>query len=259
MPSVRRSGFWGSFGKRPARRDVRTIAFRDLVARAPRLPDQYDFDADHVAMPTPMFANDRWGDCVIAGRAHHTLRFEYLEQHRVLPISDRDVLREWRRENGGTDDGLVVLDSLKAWRRPGWRVGRDTYRIEAFAEVRPADHDEVRRAIVMQVGVGIGLTLPYDAISRFNAGRVWDVTPGPAGEPDPFSGHYVLCPGYTAEGPVCVTWGRRQPMTWAFLDRYCDEAYVIVDARDGILRRRAGVPGRLDHARLRRALAEVSA
>lgn len=258
MPRMRTSGFWGKFGKRPARRDHRNIAFADLVLRAPRLPAEYDFDARHVAVPTPMFANDAHGDCVIAGRAHHTLRFEYLEQERVIPITDADVLREWRRENGGTEDGLVVLDSLKAWRASGWKVGRATYRIQAFAEVDRTRPLEVRRAIVMQVGIGLGLTLPYDAIAQFNAGRTWDVTRGPGGDPDPFAGHYVYCPGYTREGPVCVTWGRRQPMTWAFFERCCDEAYAAVDARDAALRRAAGVRGALDLPRLQRRLAEVT-
>ncbi len=258
MPRIRTSGFWGRFGKRPARRDRRTLRFAELVLRAPVLPDEYDFDARYVAVPTPMYANDAHGDCVIAGRAHQTLRFEYLEQRRLIAIRDADVLREWRLENGGGEAGLVVLDSLKAWRKAGWRVGRRNYRIAAFAEVDRSKPLEVRRAIVMQVGVGIGLTLPYDAIPAFNAGRVWDVTQGPGGDPDPFAGHYVYCPGYTAEGPVCVTWGRRQPMTWAFFERYCDEAYAMVDARDEALKRAARVRGTLDLEHLRRRLDEVS-
>jgi hypothetical protein len=259
MPRIRTSGFWGKFGKRPARRDRRNIGFAELVLRSPRLPAEYDFDARYVAVPTPMFANDAHGDCVIAGRAHQTLRFEYLEQQRVIAIRDADVLREWRRENGGTEDGLVVLDSLKAWRARGWTVGAETYRIDAFAEVERTRPLDVRRAIVMQVGIGLGLTLPYDAITQFSSGRTWDVTKGPGGEPDPFAGHFVFCPGYTRKGPVCVTWGRRQAMTWAFFERYCDEAYAAVDARDEWLKRAARVRGALDMAHLRRRLAEVSA
>ena len=45
-------------------------------------------------------------------------------------------------------------------------------------------------------------------------------------------GHYVYVPGYTKDGPVCVTWGRKQQMSWAFVDKYCDEAYAIIDAID---------------------------
>jgi hypothetical protein len=28
------------------------------------------------------------------------------------------------------------------------------------------------------------------------------------------------------------TWGRKQQMTWAFFDKYCDEAYAIVVDKD---------------------------
>jgi len=258
MRRIRSSGFWGKFGRRPARRDRRTLAFADLVRRAPRLPSEYDFDATYLAVPTPMFGNDAHGDCVIAGRAHQTLRFEYLERHRLPVVRDADVLREWRRENGGTEDGLVVLDSLKEWRTRGWRVGAATYRIQAFAAVDFARPDEVRRAIVMQVGVGLGLTLPFDAITQFNAGRPWEVTKGPGGRPDPQAGHYVYCPGYTREGPVCVTWGRRQPMTWAFLERCTDEAWAMVDARDSARKRATGTRGALDLPALRARLAEAT-
>ncbi len=258
MPRTHRHSPRIRFGKRPARRDHRTIGFAELVLRAPRLPAEYDFDTRHVPVPTPMYANDTHGDCVIAGRAHQTLRFEYLEQKRVLAIRDTDVLREWRRENGGTESGLVVLDSLKAWRTAGWTVGRARYRIAAFAAVDRSKPVEIRRAIVMQVGVGLGLLLPRDAIARFEARRPWDVSPGPDGEPDPFAGHYVYCPGYTREGPVCVTWGRRQSMTWAFVERCCDEAWAMVDARNEARRKAAGMRGLLDLARLRRRLDEAT-
>jgi hypothetical protein len=257
MPRIRTSGFWGKFGKQPARRDKRNFTFAALIARSPKLPAEYDFDEKRVKVPTPMFGNDTHGDCVIAGRAHQTLRFEYLEQERVLDIRTADVLREWRRENGGTEAGLVVLDSLKEWRTDGWRVGRARYRIQAFSEVDRTNKLEIRKAIFMQVGVGLGLTLPYDALGLFNAGKIWDVTRGPGGRPDPQGGHYVYCPGYTKRGPVCVTWGRRQPMTWAFFERFCDEAYAIVDARDAALKRAAGVRGALNMELLRARLAEV--
>jgi hypothetical protein len=257
MPRIRTAGFWGKFGKKPARRDRRNFAFAALIARSPSLPAEYDFDERRVAVPTPMFGNDLHGDCVIAGRAHQTLRFEYLEQKRVLDIGTADVLREWHHENGGTEAGLVVLDSLKEWRTGGWKVGKARYRIQAFSEVDRGSPLEIRKAIFMQVGVGLGLTLPYDALGLFNSGKIWDVTRGPGGRPDPQGGHYVYCPGYTKRGPVCVTWGRRQPMTWAFFERFCDEAYAIVDARDAALKRAAGVRGALDMKALRARLAEV--
>jgi hypothetical protein len=58
------------------------------------------------------------------------------------------------------------------------------------------------------------------------------VTSGPDSKPGSWGGHYVYVPGYTPSGPVCVTWGRKQQITWAWLDKYCDEAYAIFDAKN---------------------------
>jgi len=220
-------------GKAPAKRDDRNLRFAAVLrATAPTLPPSYDFDTSHPGIPTPMFGNDTVGDCVIAGRAHQTLRFEDIEQGSVIMIKDSDVLREYKRETGGPDTGLVVLDSLNEWRHRGWKVGQKTYTIQAFAEVNFRKHDEVRQAIFADVGVGLGVQLPIAAQHQIQTGQPWDVTSGPGAAPGSWGGHYVYVPGYTPDGPVCVTWGRKQQITWAWLDRYCDEAYAIFDAHD---------------------------
>jgi hypothetical protein len=53
-----------------------------------------------------MFGNDVCGDCIIAGRAHQTLRFEVIEQGSVLMIGDKDVLRAYLKETRGRDTGF---------------------------------------------------------------------------------------------------------------------------------------------------------
>jgi len=83
----------------------------------------------------------------------------------------------------------------------------------------------------MDIGVGLGLTLPDPAMLQFHAGKPWAVVSGKAGEPNP-GGRYVHVPGYTTGGPVCATRGRKQQMNWAFLAEYCDQACAIIDAAD---------------------------
>jgi hypothetical protein len=218
-------------GKAPAKKDDRNLKFASLLMAA-ALPANYDFDSTHTGIPTPMFGNDVHGDCVIAGRAHQTLRFEDIEQGSVLMISNQDVLNEYFKETGGPDTGLVVLDSLTEWRHSGWHVGKSVYKIKAFAQVDHTNSTEVRQAIYADVGLGFGLQLPIDAQGQVQAGQPWDVTTGPGSEPGSWGGHYVYVSGYTPAGPVCVTWGRKQQMTWAWVNKYCDEAYAIFDAKD---------------------------
>jgi hypothetical protein len=227
-------------GKAPAKRDERNLRLAMIFRALPPLPTEYDFDLKHPGIATPMFANDTYGDCVIAGRAHQSLRFERIEQGAEVTITDQDVLREYKKETGGPDSGLVVLDSLKAWRKVGWRFGKHQYNVAAFAEVTRSDHDEVKAAIYLLTGAGIGLALPKSAQAQIQAGKPWDVVSGPAGRTGSWGGHYVYLSGYTGVGPVCVTWGRKQQMTWAFFDRYADEAYAIVDNID---KWRKGKPG----------------
>ncbi|HUW53014.1 MAG TPA: hypothetical protein VMV99_06325 [Rhodanobacter sp.] len=227
------------FGKRKAKRDDRNLMLAALLKAPPALSAEYDFDVAHHGIPTPMFGNAEYGDCVIAGRAHQTLRFEKAEQNKLIAISDNDVLHEYFGETGGTDSGLVVLDSLKEWRSKGRLAAKRRYTIKAFAQIDQARRSEVKRAVFMDIGVGLGSTLPNAALTQFYAGKPWAVVSGKAGRPNPHNGHYVYVPGYTKSGPVCVTWGRKQQMTWPFLIKYCDEAYAIIDAIDTPKKKRA--------------------
>src|SRR5215467_12859070 len=189
-------------GKAAAKRDTRNLRFAAVLKAPPPLPANYDFDLTHPGIPTPMFANDNYGDCVMAGRAHQTLRFEDIEQGSVLMISDKDVLTEYFKESGGVDSGLVVLDSLSEWRQKGWKVGKKTYKIQAYAEVNHKSKDEMKQAIFADVGVGLGLQLPKAAQKQIQTGQPWTVTTGPNAKVGSWGGHYVYVPGYTKQGPV---------------------------------------------------------
>jgi hypothetical protein len=217
-------------GKANARHDERNLKLASILRAPVRLPASYDFDVNHPDIPLPMFANDRLGNCVIAGRAHQTLRFEKVEQNIVIQITENDVIKEYFKQTGGPDSGLIVLASLKLWRKSGWNVGKKRYKIKAFTEIAKLDHEEVKRAIFIDLGVGLGLRLPRSAQRQFQTGQIWEVARGSGSLPNSWGGHYVYCAGYTPIGPVCVTWGRKQQMTWEFLDTYCDEAYGIIDA-----------------------------
>ncbi len=234
------------FGKQKAKRDDRNLMFAVLLRAPPVLPTEYDFDVNHHGIPTPMFGNDQYGDCVIAGRAHQTLRFEKAEQNKLIAISDTDVLHEYFGESGGVDSGLVVLDSIKTWRSKGWLAAKRRYRIKAFAQINQARRSEVKRAVFMDLGVGLGFSLPDAALTQFYAGKPWAVVGGKPGQPNPHNGHYVYVPGYTKSGPVCVTWGRKQQMSWQFLAKYCDEAYAIIDAPDTTKKKRGLDTAKLD-------------
>jgi hypothetical protein len=216
-----------TFGKAPAKHDDRTLRLADVTLAADPLPEEYDFDDKH-QIPTPTYLNPPLNNCVIAGRAHQTLRFEMVEQGVLIDITEKDVRREFEKQTGGANNDIEVLDSLKLWRTRGWEAAGQNFKIKAFAEIDSADHQHMQRMICIDIGVGLGFFLPESAIAEFKAGKPWETTVEKAAN----HGHYVYVPGYTKEGPVCVTWGRKQQMSWAFVDKYCDEAYAIIDAID---------------------------
>jgi hypothetical protein len=236
-------------GKKPAKRDRRTLELTSILRAAGKVPDEYDVDTVHPGVPTPVFANDRLGDCVIAGRAHQTLRFELAEQRRVLQITDAEVVREYLLETGGSDRGLIVLDSLSRWRKRGWIAAGARYYITAYAEIDRSSASQVKQAVFTELGVGLGLSLPMTAQREFEAGKPWAAVSGRGSVPGSWGGHYVYVTGYTALGPTCVSWGRKQRMSWAFFGRYCDEAYAIIDALDTTRKRRI-----LDRSKVERFL-----
>lgn len=223
-------------GKLAAQTDPQTMKAATLFEGISiELPAEYDIDVDDapqiVSNGNPMFANNRLGCCVISGRAHQTLRFELLETGKIIKLTDADVERQYFRETGGPhrDNGLVLLHSLKSWRDEGWIVGGRRYRISDYASINRANRQEIKKAILMNFGIGIGVLLPDNAVSEFQRGRAWTDTSRPKS-----GGHYVYVTGYSSEGLTCVTWGAKQQMSWKFFDKYCDEAYAIVDRQESI-------------------------
>ena len=229
-------------GKKKAKIDKRTIQFNKIVkAVLPPIPDIFDVDTlVGVKLDNPVYANDKWGDCVIAGRAHMTRRFEAFEQKTILPITDEEVLIQYWEEGRPRcmllkwfsprkpDNGLVMLKSLSNWRRNGWVINGKKYNIYAYAGIDWQNHDEVRAAAYLLTGVYCGIDLPDSAMEQFNHHQVWDTVNNSKIK----GGHCVYVKRITPNGPICVTWGAEQRMTWNFWDKYVDECYGIVDNRN---------------------------
>lgn len=239
-------------GKLPARVDGRTLRLKSILRALPPPPASFDVDQN---LPVPMldnnmYLNDQYGDCVIAGRAHMTLRFEDFEQSLILPITDQEVQDEYFKETGGSDSGLNMLLSMIAWRK-GWIAAGKTYSIYAFGALTSTDHLDISQTIYLLRGAYPGIQVPQSAIDQFNAGQTWDVVSNDGGIK---GGHCIYLPYYDSDGVGCITWGKHQFMTWDFWDKYSDEAYGIVDNRDDWL----GEDSPVDVAKLDAYLNEIT-
>jgi hypothetical protein len=194
------------------------------------------YDAAFPAVTIPWFGNDLVDDCVIVARAHHTIRLDYAAGKAVPAISEVDVTSEYHNECqvSGTNS-LNLGTSLARWRDDGWTAGgagpRKISQIYGpYTPIVPRgnadypdaqmDPEQVQAAIYQYSGAHAQLLLPGSIDTNlpwtFGDQVLWsDTSDAPA------RAHTMLLIGYDENGPIGLTWGTRQRMTWNFLVRYC--------------------------------------
>lgn len=226
-------------GKLAPRIDVRTIKLARILKPEllPALPSTFDLDNELGGIEdNNTYNNLTYGDCVIAGRAHMTLRFEKFEQGLIVPGTTDEVVKQYFTETEGADCGLIMLNSLNSWRKIGWTFGGKFYDIYAYAEVDVKNHAEAQYCVYLLRGAYLGINLPLTAQRQLEAGEIWDYLPGDSGNiPGSWGGHCVYVQSYDGENYTCITWGQKQKMTKAFWERYVDECYGIIDNKDAFL------------------------
>lgn len=210
----------------------------DIVAQQP----PYNFDDSLPPITLGMYANNFLNDCVIAARAHHTIRLVWDSFHRLLDISDSDVQKEYYKETGGPDNGLDLRTSLDEWQTSGWTIGTDptlrkiashsnSYSIQggAFPGSDPnmaLNQQQLQARIYSSVGAQINLILPKGVSvansKSFGPGHPWNEGTDSDGDL-----HVMLLTGYSVDGFLGVTWAQRQEMTWGFLQSNCWGVFLV--------------------------------
>lgn len=205
---------------------ARALKLGDYLPTLPVAPAT--LDASDGITAWPVFANDSHQDCTAAGAAHLVMVWSK-QVGKPLPISDADVLALYALYNGGVDQGGTMIDALNAWRAHPFG-GQPEGGIKAYVSLDVKNLDHVRAAAWLFSGLYIALDLPLTAEGQ----AVWDYVTMPDGtattaaNPGTWGGHCVVVVGYTAAGPLVVTWGALKQMTWAFWSHYAVEAYAIL-------------------------------
>lgn len=174
-----------------------------------------------------MYLNDVKGDCTCAAVGHIIMSWRIQEGNTTPPPTDSDVLSLYNYVNGGQDEGSTCLFVLNTWRK--WGIASD--KLGAYVSIDPHNLNHIKLAVWMFGAVYVGIALPKTARTT----ETWDVpSSGPVGDAavGSWGGHAVNIVGYTEVGPIVVTWGRLQQMTWNFWTTYADEAYAPVDTPD---------------------------
>ena len=222
----------GKLPAQPARPHLKFSAVLQERLAAP--PAAVDWQDDRIAWP--MYANDQWGDCVFAEIGHAVNQATWYATGVEVEPTDKDILAGYSavtgfKPNAGppgsnpTDQGTNMQDAMAYWRKTG--IGK--HKIVAYAALDVSNLTEIKQAIALFGSISIGFNFPDTAMTQFNNGQVWDVVKGATIE----GGHCVLAGAYDEAGVGVVTWGAETKMTWAFWQKYVDEAYVYFD-KDGL-------------------------
>jgi hypothetical protein len=214
----------GKLGKMPAQPARLQLKLTPTLSKLPDPPEKVDYSQGVY----PMYGNDQYGDCVEAGIGHQIGQYtEYAERQGVL-FTNEDILGAYSAITGfspddpNTDQGTYTQDAMAWWRKTGLKG----HAIVMYAALDLTNVKAIKQAIATFGAVGIGFNFPAYAMDQFDAGKPWDVQKKNA---QIEGGHYVIATGYDGTYLDTKTWGADQQMSWAFLAKYADEAWVVLD------------------------------
>jgi hypothetical protein len=210
-------------GKLAPKRSLKTLALGNYLT-ASKLPVPPVFNAweNSVKVPWQMLKNDSLGDCTCAAVGHMIMNWT-ANTSTVITPTDNEIVQAYSAVsdyipgNESTDNGAVELDVLNYWKS----TGIAGHKILGFATLDVQNIEQVKAAIFLFGGVYTGFEVPQYAMNENN----WVVQNT---DTQIIGGHAVPYFGYGRGGATCVTWGKTQPASWEFWQKYTDEAYAVV-------------------------------
>jgi hypothetical protein len=230
----------------------------ELLMKLGRLPADYskprlwleDYYVD-TAMPTPpqnvdrasrvatwpMYKNDVWGCCTIAGIAHMLGAQATYAKGAELTYDDAEIATAYEGVCPGfdpatdaNDNGAVMSDVLAYMASTGLMPGTsvaDQHKITAYAQLRDMSPANLKLAMYLFGSVYIGVNLPQSAQEQFSRGEPWTYQKGSriAG------GHCVVLqkdtPAFVNEF-TAISWGAAVRVQDKWLATYMMEAWVAI-------------------------------
>jgi hypothetical protein len=175
-----------------------------------------------------MMLNDSLGCCTAAAMFHAMQVWSFHGRSKEYIFPDDYVLKMYEAACGyvpghpETDQGGVEQKVLAYCASPGVMIPQGRSIIRAVIEVDVKDTEGVRHAINDCGGVYIGFDVPA-WLMEGEPPAVWST----GADTQSVGGHAVFLPGYDAEGPDVISWGKLYRMTWEFFTSRVDEAYCL--------------------------------
>jgi hypothetical protein len=215
-------------GRRPPRLGKPTLRLSYFVDRdalrslAAQLPETLDLTTKSMDSIKRIFGNDRYGDCVIAGKYHSCGMVTGMESGAARVGDDKEVLDQYHRICGSGDVGCVITDVLDECQAGRFMVGGQAFKIDSYVRIDPTNIALLRAAMFFLGPLTYGIDLPGDWTGT---GQEWDVTKSRI-----VGGHDVSSCAYDPAGIDIATWGGKDHVTNAAQKsgKWISEVYALL-------------------------------
>lgn len=218
------------YGKQPAKPDPKLFKLTQFAEPVQLTPAPVGFGHEEIITNWGVLANNRVGDCVIAGGEHETMMFNKIAG-RDVSFTDTTAIKDYGAIGGyvegdeSTDNGCDMQTAMIYRRQTGLvDANGNMHKIGAYVGLEVGNFNELLKALYVFDAVGIGIECPAYIMDQFNEGKPWDLNPD--GDQTIEGGHYIPVVGYPEQDVVnVITWGEVQKMTRAFYEKFNDESY----------------------------------
>lgn len=188
-----------------------------------------------------MDANDTVGDCTCAGVAHLIKAWCNANGITIDP-NDAEVLAFYRaitgydpsktddEGNNDTDTGAACEDVLDYLQKHGISIDGTVHKIDAYAACEPGNINHIKSCVEIFGSCYIGIDLPASAMTQ----KMWMIDPSADNTIE--GGHCVIITDYDAHFVKVISWGQQYYATWAWIEKYMDEAYACISIQDFIVK-----------------------
>ena len=230
----------GKLGRKPYNPDSRDLKYATYKTVEPVVPvtighqnligaDAWDMlgnGPDNTVIP----GFDGCGDCTFAAGDHEVMLWTTEAGDPAAftgadTVSDYSAVTGYNLSNPNSDQGAEIRDVLAYRQKIGTiDAAGIRHKIGAYLGLDITNIPEIDEALYLFSAVEIGVNFPQSAMDQFNAGQPWTVVADDGGI---IGGHDICLVGLNGMY-FCVTWGQLQPLTLAWLKKYCEEAWAIL-------------------------------
>ena len=169
--------------------------------------------------------NDTLSLCVEAAQSHAVMLWTAVNGNIVIP-SQSDTVGLYSAAAGynpadpRTDRGSNMMQVAQYCENTGY-MG---VKLAGVYQLQPDNLEHLKWTILLGGVALVGVSLPYDAETQFNAGQPWSahfaqrIMPG-------LGGHGVTAVDFDSTGVYLVSWGKKQFAEWDWYTQNVDEVY----------------------------------